>query len=830
MTPLPIDMLLPDIRRRLANPGALVVQAPPGAGKTTRVPLALLDQPWLQDRKLLMLEPRRLAARMAARHMAAELGETPGGRVGYRVRMETRVSGATRIEIVTEGVLTRLLQDDPALARYAAVIFDEFHERSLQADLALALCLESRTALRPDLRLIVMSATLDALPVAELLGGAPVLKSEGRMFPVETRHLPAPPQATFVAHTQYAVEKALQEETGNLLVFLPGTGEIRRLEERLRGRLPPKVRLAPLYGDLDNAAQDRAVAPPPSGERKVVLATSIAETSLTIEGIRVVVDAGRMRVPRFDPVSGMTRLETVRVSRSSAEQRRGRAGRLEPGVCYRLWKASEDERLAPANTPEILAADLAELVLELARWGEREPGALTWLDPPPAAAWNQARELLQGLGAVDAAGGITPHGRELARLPLHPRLAHMVIRGRALGWGALACDLAALLNEKDPLRTGATTGADLHLRLTLLAAHDAESKRRTGRLRAVAADLRRAAAIEARDAERGDEGVLIAFAYPDRMAQRRPGDAPRYLLANGRGAMLQEGDTLGGSPWLAVAQLDGAAREAKIFLAARLDQRDIETHFPELLQERERVEWDPKTQAVLDRKRLELGALILEDTPAERASAEAVTTILLQGIRETGLDCLPWTEALRQWQARILFLRRVLGEAWPDVSDAALLATLDAWLGPYLAGMNRLSHLERLQLDQALAILLDHRLRRALDEQAPSHVTVPSGSRLRLDYASGETPVLKVRLQEVFGLVDTPRLAGGRVPVMLHLLSPAQRPVQTTQDLKGFWQRTWPEVKKEMKGRYPRHHWPDDPLRAPATRGGRKPRPERPKR
>jgi len=830
MTPLPIDVLLADIRQHLARPGALVIRAPPGAGKTTRVPLALLDEPWLQGRKLLMLEPRRLATRMAARHMAAELGETVGGRVGYRVRMETRVSGATRIEIVTEGVLTRLLQDDPALGRYAAVIFDEFHERSLQADLALALCLESRAALRPDLRLIVMSATLDALPVAELLGGAPVLESEGRMFPVETRYLPPAPQATLVTHAQYAIEKVLQEETGNLLVFLPGTGEIRRLEERLRGRLPPGVRLAPLYGDLDNAAQDQALAPPPRGERKVVLATAIAETSLTIEGIRVVVDAGRMRVPRFDPVSGMTHLETVRVSRSSAEQRRGRAGRLEPGVCYRLWKASDDERLAPAHTPEILAADLAELVLELARWGEREPGALAWLDPPPVAAWNQARELLQGLGAIDAAGAITAHGRELAGLPLHPRLAHMVIRGRALGWGALACDLAALLSEKDPLRVGAPAGADLHLRLTMLAAHDVESKRRTGRLRAVAADLRRTAAIETRDAESGDEGVLTALAYPDRMAQRRPGEAPRYLLANGRGATLQEGDPLGGSPWLAVAQLDGAAREAKIFLAARLDQRDIETRFPELMRERERLEWDPKAQAVLARRRVELGALVLGDRAAEGADPEAVTKVLLQGIRQTGLDCLPWTESLRQWQARVLFLRRVLGEAWPDVSDAALLATLENWLGPYLAGMSRLSHLEHLQLERALAALLDHRQRRALDEQAPSHVAVPSGSQLSLDYASGETPVLKVRLQEVFGLADTPRLAGGQVPVMLHLLSPAQRPVQTTQDLKGFWQRTWPEVKKEMKGRYPKHHWPEDPLQAPATRGGRKPRPGRPKR
>ena len=802
-----------------------MIQAPPGAGKTTRVPLALLDEPWLKGKKLVMLEPRRLAARAAARRMAAELGEEPGGRVGYRVRLETRVGPATRIEVVTEGVLTRLLQDDPSLGGYAAVLFDEFHERSLQTDLALALCLESQSALRPDLKLLVMSATLDAGPVAGLLGGAPVLTSEGRMFPVETRYLPPREREPLLPQVQLAVERALSEEQGSMLVFLPGTGEIRKLQQRLEQRVPADTAVAPLYGELDNAAQDRAIEPAPLGRRKLVLATSIAETSLTIEGIRVVVDAGRMRVPRFDPVSGMSRLETVRVSRASADQRRGRAGRLTPGVCYRLWK--ESDNLAPANTPERLAADLADLALELARWGATGPSDLRWLDPPPQASYDQARELLQELGALDAAGRITPHGRELSRLPLHPRLAHMVLRGKALGWGGLACDLAALLSERDPLRSaGPDTQADIHARLRMLTANDQESQRRTRLIRQVAKDLRRSAGIGARDAEPGDEGVLIAFAYPDRIAQRRPGELPRYLLANGRGALLNEGDALAQTPYLAVAQLDGTARESRVFMAARLRREDVERHFPERIETREAVSWDATAGAALARRQRCLGALVLEESVAKSVTPGMLSAALLDAVRQKGLETLPWTPALRNLQARILFLRRELGETWPDVSDGTLLATLDAWLAPYLAGMSRLSHLADLPLSDALLGLLDHKQRRQLEEQAPTHVTVPSGSSIRLDYAEGEVPVLKVRLQEMFGLADTPKLAQGRVPVMLHLLSPAHRPVQVTRDLAGFWQRTWPEVKKELKGRYPRHQWPDDPMQTPASRSGRKPRPK----
>ena len=777
-------------------------------------------------RKLIMLEPRRLAARSAARFIAMELGEEVGERIGYRVRMDTRVGPKTRIEIVTEGVLTRLLQDDPALAAYAAVIFDEFHERSLQTDLALALCLESRAALRADLKLIVMSATLQAAPVAKLLGDAPVLSSEGRQFPVDTRYLPLRDREPELPQVQLAVERALQEEAGNLLVFLPGTGEIRRLQQRLEGRLPDSVIIAPLYGDLDNAAQDRAIEAPPPGKRKVVLATSIAETSLTIEGIRVVVDTGEMRVPRFDPVSGMSRLETLRVSRASADQRRGRAGRLGPGICYRLWR--ESESLIPARTPEILETDLAGLVLELARWGATRPDALRWLDAPPAAAFSQARMLLQELGALDADGRITGHGAGMLNLPLHPRLAHMLLRGKALGWGRLACDLAALLSERDLLRSGAGPApADVHLRLQMLQSNDAETQRRTRLTRAVAADLRRSVGVPERDREVGEEGVLLGLAYPDRLAQRRSGDTPRYLLANGRGAVLPEGDGLAAMPWLAVALLDGTAREARIFMAGRIGKTDIEKHFAERIREQDSVTWDEASGAVLARRQRRLDALVLEERPAASVTPDILARGLLEAVRQRGLDVLPWTPALRNLQARVAFLRRVLGAQWPDLSDAALLKSLDSWLPPWLSGMSRLSHLERLPLHDALLGLMDHSLRRQLDVEAPSQITVPSGSAIRVDYTEGETPVLRVKLQEMFGQADTPRLAGGKVPVMLHLLSPAQRPVQVTQDLKGFWQRTWPEVKKELKGRYPKHQWPEDPTIAMPSRTGRKPRPKR---
>ena len=820
MTPLPVDDLLPDLRTALAEKRTAVVQAPPGAGKTTRVPLALLDAPWLAGRKLIMLEPRRLAARAAAQYMAKLLGERVGESVGYRVRMDTRVGPRTRIEVVTEGVLTRLLQSDPALDGYGLVVFDEFHERSLHAELSLALCLEARQALRPDLRLLVMSATLDGEAVARLLGDAPLLTSEGRSFSVTTHYRSLDAGARLEPQVAAAVRRVLTEESGSLLVFLPGGGEIRRVAAMLANHLLQDVDLLPLYGDLSQTTQDVAILPAAPGRRKLVLATSIAETSLTIEGIRVVVDAGLARMPRFDPVSGLTRLITQRVSRASADQRRGRAGRLGPGVCYRLW--SEGERLEAQSSPEILQADLAPLALELAQWGVADASRLAWLDPPPPAALAQARELLQELEALDAAGHISAHGRRLLELPLHPRLAHMVAKSAAWNAGWLACLLAALVSERDILPPDARQ-ADVALRLQLLAderEHAADlDRQRLKRVRAAAADVARQAGIAPdRQVLPEPAGRLLALAYPDRIAKHRPGNQSRYLLANGRGAFLSADDPLGKSTWLAVAELDGDPRDARIFLAARMDENEVRGLFADQIVIRERVEWDESEGALRAAREQRLGAIVLERHPLQAADPQQVTALLLAAVRRRGLSCLPWTTALRNWQARLLFLRRPNSEAWPDVSDEKLLATLEVWLAPYLAGRTRLAHLADVPLKDALHALLDHRQQRLLEELAPTHVAVPTGSHIPVDYTAGEIPVLAVRLQELFGLAETPSIAGGRVPLLLHLLSPAHRPVQVTRDLAGFWRTSYQDVRKDMKGRYPKHFWPDDPMSAAPTR------------
>ncbi len=820
MASLPIDSLLPEIRATLAEKTALVIQAPPGAGKTTRVPLALLDAPWLAGRKLIMLEPRRLAARAAAQYMGKLLGERVGESVGYRVRMDTRVGPRTRIEVVTEGVLTRLLQHDPALADYGLVIFDEFHERSLHADLSLALCLEARQALRPDLRLVVMSATLDAPPVARLLGDAPLLTTAGRSFPVTTRYLP-PARLRIEMHVANTLRHVLAEEPGSVLAFLPGSGEIRKVAALLTGRMPADVELMPLYGDLPQAAQDAAIVPAEAGHRKLVLATSIAETSLTIEGVRVVVDAGLMRVPRFDAVSGMTRLLTVRVSRASADQRRGRAGRLEAGVCYRLW--SEGERLEAKSVPEILQADLAPLALELAAWGTREAGELAWLDSPPAAVLAQAHELLQRLEALDEQGRITTHGARLLELPLHPRLAHMAVTGAADGHGGLAALLAALLSERDILPPGASQ-ADIAARLQFFAAAErADSRVDPQRLKRVvmaAKDIAHAAGMEfeMRNMDIHAAGRLLALAYPDRIARRRPGNAPRYLLSGGRGAFLPEANPLGAAEWLAVAELDGNPREARIYLAAAMDEADVRRLFAKQINRHEVVEWDEANGAVAAVTEQRLGALVLECRPVDAPDPSQVAVLLLQAIRRRGLACLPWTPALRNWQARVLFLRRVAGENWPAVEDANLLATLETWLAPFLQGLSRLSQLASLPLQHALNRLLDPAQRRRLDELAPTHCVVPTAAHIPIDYTAGDTPVLAVRLQELFGLARTPAIVDGRVTLLLHLLSPAHRPVQVTRDLAGFWRTSYQDVKKDMKGRYPKHFWPDDPMAAAPTR------------
>lgn len=827
MVSLPIDDILPTLLRELRTSTNVVLQAPPGAGKTTRVPLALLDEPWLAGRRILMLEPRRLAARAAAHRMAALRGERTGETVGYRVRMETRVGPRTRVEVVTEGVLTRMLQSDPALDGVGLVIFDEFHERSLHADLGLALCLESQAVLREDLRIIAMSATLDGTAVARLLGDAPVLESRGRSYPVHTRYLERPLSGHLEPAVVRTIREALAMQEGDVLVFLPGAGEIRRVEAQLANAgLDPSVTIAPLYGRLAQDAQNRAIEPSPSGRRKVVLATSIAETSLTIEGVRVVVDSGRMRVPRFSARTGMTRLETVPVSRASAEQRCGRAGRLAPGVCYRLWTEYEQRGLVPHGAAEILEADLAPLALDLAAWGVPDPAALRWLDPPPSGAYNQARELLTELDALAADGTITAHGRRLARLALHPRLAHMLVRGAALGHGALACDLAALLSDRDIFRRGdALPDADARLRVDAL-----RSARAGGTMRAqVDRDALRRAREEARhwrkqlalpaNAHGGDTeavGLLLGLAYPDRIAQRRAGQRGRFLLRNGRGAELVGSQALAGFDYVVAADLDGSGRESRIYLGAPVDIDDLTTAFALQISREEHVSWESDARAVRARRQERLGALVLRDAPLPDPDPEQVLEALLTGIAEEGLTALPWTPSARQLQQRLIFLHR-LNAAWPDVSDHALAGSLASWLAPHLHGMKSLDEVQRIALEPVITGMLTREQRAALNEQAPTHLAVPSGSKIAIDYSDPDAPVLAVRLQEMFGLQETPRIARGEIPLTLHLLSPARRPVQVTRDLASFWRSTYFEVRRDLKGRYPKHHWPDDPLQAVPT-------------
>jgi ATP-dependent helicase HrpB len=838
--PLPVDRIVPELRAVLTDHAAAVVVAAPGAGKSTRIPLALRDAPWLRG-GIVMLEPRRLAARAVAARMAATLGEAVGGTVGYRVRLDSKVSAATRIEVVTEGLFTRRLQADPALADVGLVIFDEFHERSLEADLALALVLDAQRALRPDLKLLAMSATLDDRAVASLLGApgapAPVLNVPHRPFPVETRYAAKPPGDRIDREMAAAVRRALADEAGSILAFLPGEAEIRRTQAALENvALPPDVFVAPLYGALGLDAQARAVAPARSG-RKVVLATTIAETSLTIEGVRVVVDGGLKRVPRFDPRRGMTELATVRVSRAAAEQRRGRAGRLGPGVCYRLWTEPEDRGLVPFDAPEILQADLAGLALDLAAWGVADPATLSWMTPPPAAAFAQAVDLLERLGAVDASGRITAEGKTMAALPLHPRLAHMVHLSAERGAGGSACDLAALLSERDVL--AGTRDPDLRTRLAALAGgrdgNDPTAVHRgaLARVRAAARQIRRLAGVrgaeagpaEAGTAEAGtaEPGRLLALAYPDRVAQRR-GDG-RFRLAGGGGARLDPAEPLAAEEFLAVADLDGAARDARIFLAAPLARADIEDLFADQIVTAEEVAWDAREGAVQARRQRRFGALVLEERPLADADPDRVRAALGEGIRQLGLAALPWDRNASVLRQRLAFLHATFPEnGWPDVSDAALRDTLDTWLGPYLSGLRRRDQLDRVDLTAALRALLPWELASKLDALAPTHLAVPSGSHIAVDYGSEGGPSLHVKLQEMFGQVTPPTVAGGRVPVTLHLLSPAQRPVAVTRDLASFWRNVYPQVRGEMRSRYPRHIWPEDPLVAPAVRRTLQPR------
>ncbi len=834
-TPLPIAAAIPGLRAALASGRRAVLGAPPGAGKSTGVPLALLDEPWLAGLRILMLEPRRLAARAVAARMAGQLGESPGGTVGYRMRLDTRVGPRTRIEVVTEGVLTRQLQRDPALDGVGLVIFDEFHERSLQADLGLAFVLDAQRHLAPDLRILVMSATLDGAALARLLDGAPVISAPGLSYPVATRYAERATTDYVDRQAAAAVRRALRDDEGDILAFLPGAGEIRRVERALAESNPGgNVQVRPLYGDLSREDQDLAIQPAAEGRRKVVLATNIAETSLTIEGIRVVIDGGLERRARFDPRSGMSRLETVRISQASADQRRGRAGRLAPGICYRLWTEAEHRALLPFTPPEIASADLAGLALELACWGARDANALTWLTPPPPGALAQARELLLSLGALDGAGAVTPHGRELLGVAAHPRLAHLLLGARAAGVGGTGCALAAVLGERDLLRgrPGLRPGerdSDLRTRLEILA-RDRDVAERDDVDRTALRQVERSAEAYAQQLglvrstqviDTAEAGWLLALAWPDRIARAREPGSGRYLLSNGRGAYFAEPQSLARSEYLVIPELEGSEKEARIHLAAPISAADLEAHLAGGIDTFAEVRWDGRERAVVARRQRRLGALVLAEEPLRDADPALVTAAMLAGLRELGLAALPWTPELRQWQARVLLCRSAepdSREPWPDVSDAALLDTLEEWLVPWLEGMTRATHLPRVDLSSALHGLLSWPRQQRLDELAPTHLTVPSGSRIPIDYLDGPVPSLSVRLQEVFGLAVTPRVAGGRVPVLLKLLSPARRPVQVTQDLESFWNTAYHEVRKELKGRYPRHYWPEDPREAEPTK------------
>lgn len=841
---LPVLETLPELREALAEQGQAVLQAPPGAGKTTAVPLALLQEAWLEGRRIVMLEPRRMAARASAARMAALLGEEVGETVGYSIRLESRCSERTRIEVITEGILTRRLQNDPGLEDVGLVIFDEFHERSLDSDLCLALCLQGRELFRESspLRLLVMSATLDGEAVARLLDGAAVVTSSGRQFPVETHfgrtHRLQEPLAPAAAA---AVRQALREQSGSVLVFLPGQREINATGRELAGLLTEAeaedILLAPLHGSLSLEKQQRAIAPAPAGKRKVVLATNVAETSLTIEGIEVVVDSGLVREALFDPATGMTRLTTRRISRASAEQRQGRAGRLGPGHCYRLWSAEQHDRLVAQSSPEILQADLAPLALQLLAWGVNEPAELAWLDAPPEVPWQQALDILERCGALfynqDRRPQLTPHGVRLAQMPLHPRLAHMLLVGCDIHASESACLVAAVLSERNPL---AGAGADLAATLAVLLGERRCPQEAQGWFRRIWQQARRFARIAsdihkprrfAISVESSDVlGVLLASAYPDRIARRRDNGAG-FQLGNGRSASLPADEALASEPWLAVADIGSQAGQSsdRIYSAVALNPERFDDILSPLVREEELVDWDKRRERFVAQRRVMCGQLQVAVEPLSEVSEDARSQALLSVVRRHGLSILPWGKALQQWRERVQLMHEACSadpqNPWPDLSDEALLAGLEAWLAPYLGPVNRLEDFKKLDLKTILQGLLPWPLPLELERLAPERISVPSGSSIAVDY-SQRPPVLAVKLQEMFGCQDTPSIAGGRVALQVHLLSPAQRPLQVTQDLAGFWQSSYQEVKKEMKGRYPKHPWPDDPLQAVATRHTKK--------
>lgn len=824
-TGLPVVDILKDVASALENSPTAILEAAPGAGKTTLVPLYLLQKGLVGSQKVIMLEPRRLAARAAARRMADLLGEDVGKTVGYRVRLDSKVSHQTRIEVVTEGILTRRLQSDPELAGVGLIIFDEFHERSLQTDLGLALARQVQEVLRADLKLLLMSATIEGERLSNALSGAPVIKSEGRQFPVETRFLERPSTKRVEQTVAAVIEDATQQDEGDILVFLPGAGEIKRTEKFLAGSAKLKDTLVmPLYGNLPAREQDRAIQPDPEGRRKIVLSTDITETSLTIEGVKIVIDAGLARNPMFDPNSGMTALVTRRVSRASADQRRGRAGRLGPGICYRLWTAAEDRGLIEFTSPEIMNADLSSLVLELANWGVQDATELYWMDAPPPGPWAQGQDLLRALGALDEEGKITALGQEIVKLPLHPRLAGMLLFAQDINAEALAADIAALLSERDIMqRDREFPNSDIRARLEIL-----EEVRRgnakkgsfgsSQQVLRVSKDLTRRLSIKDAGRKIGLAGQLLAFAYPDRIGELREGSEVQYRLSGGRGARLAENDRLKGEPYIVIAELDGRGRDARVDLAAPITSEEIEDNFADQIVSVRRVYWDEKKERVIAVEERKLGALMLESQRIKNPAPEEISTALLNAIRGRGLKVLLWGSESKSFIDRVNFARHHDPEGgWPDLSPEELEETLDIWLLPYLAGLTSLADIKQLNLLEILKNYLSWEQLTHLENFAPATIRVLSGSDIRLDYSNPDTPVLAVRLQEVFGLSDVPKLAEGRVAVSVHLLSPARRPVQITQDLASFWQKTYLEVKKDLKGRYPKHYWPDDPMQAEAT-------------
>jgi ATP-dependent helicase HrpB len=812
-TPLPIDAVLDHLSRTLEAHNAAVLVAPPGAGKTTRVPLALLDAPWAKGKKIIVLEPRRIAARASADRMAKSLGERAGETVGYRVRFGSKISRATRIEVVTEGIFSRQILDDPELSGVAAVLFDEFHERSLDADMGLALARDAQQGLREDLRILVMSATLDGARVAKLLGQAPVVESEGRAFPVETRYLGRKADAPVERQMADAIASALRADSGSVLAFLPGAAEIRRTQNFLSERVQDaSIEIVPLFGALDAAVQDRAISPAPKGTRKVVLATSIAETSLTIEGVRIVVDSGLARVPRYEPDIGLTRLETVRVSRAAADQRRGRAGRTEPGVCYRLWDEPQTASLAPYTQPEILSADLSSLVLDLAQWGVADAAALSFLDPPPQPAWKEAKSLLSELNALDGDGRITAEGKSLRALALPPRLARMIVDSHRAGEGEAAAEIAAIITERG-------LGGD-----SVDLEHRRDQFRRERSPRATSArDLARrwasqVAASEKTAAGEGDlsTGLMLAYAFPDRVARNRGNGS--FVLANGRGAAVDQTSSLARAPYIAIGEMTGTAASGRILLAAQITQDEIEQHFAEHIESVDEISFDRGAMALRARRKRALHAITLSEATLAVSPSEDTARIFADGLIAVGLDRLPWSKAAKQWRDRVMFLRQAEGGSWPDLSDDGLIARRDDWLVPALYDKIALKDISTGDLSDALMALLPWEMRARLDREAPTHFEAPTGSVLAIDYEAEQGPTIAVRLQELFGLNTHPSVAAGKVPLVLELLSPAQRPVQVTRDLPGFWRGSYSAVRSDLRGRYPRHPWPEDPANALPTR------------